>query len=317
MLAGVRAGVATEVAPRHWELRWQLGCLTPVRFHYVGRRSRRKATKPMLVDELVPCRKCEACVKSRARMWFARAMDEFDHAARTWLGTFTMSPGEHAQLDVQIALRNGNRVLSQEELLRERTGEFGKHVTAWLKRVRSASFERTGVSRTMRYLVVAEVHDSEETDPWMRGRPHFHMLLHEGFCGAVVEGDPSVALAALRDAEDAGVPKPLGFSGEMIAKKVERRGKCVDAIFATDQSLIKQQWQLGYTVFELCFDSNAASYPCKYLMKSAMWRVRPSLKYGRLPEAVAGVSPAWPIAEAIGERGVDPSDVNIGPPKAG
>lgn len=234
--------------------------------------------KPILVDELVPCRKCESCLRNRSRLWAARARDEYNRAARTWMGTFTMSPAEHAVLDIRIAERTGNRVLTAEELMRERTSEFGTEVTKWLKRVRKAAFERTGHTATMRYLLVAEVHDSEETEEWMRGRPHFHMLLHEVFCGALIQGKPVDALLAYDPV------KRIGFSEEMLAKEVKRRGKTVIGIFATDQSMIRQAWEFGFTTFELCFDSKSAFYLCKYMSKAMMWRVRPSLGYGRVEQ---------------------------------
>lgn len=259
VVKGLKAGVATEVAFRHWRLAWQLGCLRPIEKLWVGRASIRKEKKPIFVDEYLPCRECEACLVRRSRMWAGRAVDEFERAACTWMGTFTMSPDQHAMLDLRVAERTGNRALTAVELLRERTCVFGQEVTIWLKRVRDGVYRRTGQSGTMRYLLVAEVHDSEKTDEWMRGRPHFHMLLHEASVGAVVSVD------------------------EYFFKREEVRGDIVENIYAADSAMIRQAWTLGFTKFQLCRDSKSAYYLCKYMSKAMMWRVRPSIRYGREP----------------------------------
>lgn len=51
--------------------------------------------------------------------------------------------------------------------------EMGKEATKFLKRLR----KNTGCS--YRYLLIVETHDSRDTSPEKRGRPHMHMLLHE------------------------------------------------------------------------------------------------------------------------------------------
>lgn len=257
VVKGIRAGVAKEVAFRHWQLAWQLGCLRPIQKLWTGRVSIRAKKKPIFVDEYLPCRECEACKMSRSRMWAGRAVDEFARAAVTWMGTFTMSPEQHAMLDLRVAERTGNRPLTSSELLRERTGVFGSEVTSWLKRVREASYKRTGLNGTMRYLLVAEVHDSDKTDEWMRKRPHFHMLLHEASVGAIISVD------------------------EYYEKQDVVRGESVVNIYAADTAMVRETWQLGFTKFVMCRDSKSAYYLCKYMSKAMMWRVRPSIRYGR------------------------------------
>lgn len=257
---GIRAGVAKEVAFRHWQLAWQLGCLRPIEKLWTGRVSIRTKKKPIFVDEYLPCRKCEACVMSRSRMWAGRAVDEYNRAAVTWMGTFTMSPEQHAMLDLRVAERTGNRPLNSVELLRERTSVFGSEVTNWLKRVRDAAYKRTGHAGTMRYLLVAEVHNSEKTDDWMRMRPHFHMLLHEASVGAIISVD------------------------EYFLKREEVRNEFVENIYAADTAMVRETWTLGFTKFLRCRDSKSAYYLCKYMSKAMMWRVRPSIRYGREAE---------------------------------
>lgn len=43
---------------------------------------------------------------------------------------------------------------------------------------------------------------------------------------------------------------------------------------------LQGQWKLGFTSFKLAKDQRGASYPCKYLTKSMLARVRGSKHYG-------------------------------------
>ena len=49
---------------------------------------------------------------------------------------------------------------------------LGSEVTLYFKRLRKAGYQ-------FRYLLVSEMHDSADTSPDMRYRPHVHMLIHE------------------------------------------------------------------------------------------------------------------------------------------
>jgi len=279
IVKAVGAEVATEYEPRKWRLAWQRNCLRPIEWLWIGRStylSGKRDKRPLIVAEYLPCRKCEGCLAVRSRMWAGRAVAEYDRAAVTWMGTFTMSPEQHSLLDLRIAERTGNRSLTQVELLRERTSLFGQEVTAWLKRIRSGAFERTGRTGSMRYLLVAEVHDSEKTNEWMRGRPHFHMLLHEAFAGALVSPEE------IRDVSKDGIRR----------------------ITVADDAMIRKAWTFGYTKFERCIDSRSAYYLCKYLSKAMMWRVRPSLHYGR--ETVSTPAEAGERARASERESTSP-----------
>lgn len=52
---------------------------------------------------------------------------------------------------------------------------------------------------------------------------------------------------------------------------------------AVKHAELTHQWRLGFSRFKLVEDTNSAWYVCKYLSKSAMARVRASLRYGRVP----------------------------------
>lgn len=258
-------GHAREVERGLYHSRWELvscgGCEAPVGHHFIARSDwtlrKRERKFSLMATQLVACRKCEACMKSRSYMWAARARDEFDRSAVTWMVTFTMSPSEHALMDARIASRTGNRCSQPTDVLRERTGEFGREVTSWIKRVRKSVFDRTGQTGAMRYLLVAEVHDSEKTDDWMRGRPHFHMLLHEAEVGAVIPVDDYYPVSEV-------------VNGELRSR-----------IYLKDDANVRKQWTFGFTKFERCVDSKTAFYLCKYMSKAMMWRVRSSIRYGR------------------------------------
>jgi len=201
--------------------------------------------------------------------WAGRAIEEINKAERTYMGSFTMSPAEHEFLDMRVAqrlLRGGTNFyeLSPSAQFAEQTKEFGWELTKWFKRVRK---ER---SNNFRYLLVAEKHDSPETSPEMKGRPHFHILIHEQQAGCLVHGSPSLALDTGRD-------------GELEMRKVRGpNGVYTHAVYLTDDAFIRKQWQFGFTKFRYCFDAKSAYYVCKYLTSEMGARVRASNRYGKL-----------------------------------
>lgn len=263
-----------------WEVHLQMNCDTPVSIRYAGVAAySKRAVKPVLADAYYRCRKCEQCMDTRARLWAGRAFDEFEKAARTYMATFTLSPEEHALLDVRVSAAgqwpDRSRLSDadwQRKLFAARAAVFGAELTKWLKLARRRSYERHGEAGGLRYLLVAESHDSEKTDEWMRGRPHFHALLHEQFRGALFSGDPSLALLN-------------GQDGELEKRKYKTHsGEWKEGVFVTDEATVRQEWQLGFTKFQLCFDGKSAFYLCKYMSKALMYRVRASVRYGEKPE---------------------------------
>lgn len=128
-------------------------------------------------DVKVRCRKCDSCLRARARHWAARSVVEMGRAQRTWFVTLTLTP-QH-----QFAALTAARVaatkacvdfeeLGEGERFRRRCTVIGAEITKWLKRVRKVSTSR------LRYVLVAEAHKS--------GDPHFHLLVNERFGSAPV-----------------------------------------------------------------------------------------------------------------------------------
>ncbi|AXH74992.1 MAG: replication initiator protein [Microviridae sp.] len=123
---------------------------------------------------LTPCRQCEACLKFIAYHWRMRAQTELQAAQRTWMVTFTCRPDFHVWIDHVCATRKGNFwAQPPDKIFAARTKVFGEEITKYLKRLRKQSGAK------IRYLLIAETHDGLATSDFLRGRPHFHMLLHE------------------------------------------------------------------------------------------------------------------------------------------
>lgn len=119
---------------------------------------------------LVRCRKCAACLRSRAYLWRVRAENEILSASRTWFVTLTLSPENHARVAMAIDrhLLAGGELLTnlhEDEQFSRRCAVIGPHITRYLKRIRKKS------GAPLRFCLVAERHKT--------GLPHYHMLLHE------------------------------------------------------------------------------------------------------------------------------------------
>jgi len=119
----------------------------------------------------VACRKCDGCLRHRARLWTARAVDEITMSDRTWFGTLTVRPSERFRLGLiaekrflRASSENLNEV-SDADRYRYLCAILGEECTKWLKRVRKQS------GTCCRYLLVFERHKD--------GFPHCHLLLHE------------------------------------------------------------------------------------------------------------------------------------------
>lgn len=118
----------------------------------------------------VRCRKCEACLRYRRRLWTARAISEVRQSRRTWFLTLTYAPAarfvatERAQTRYLTGRVDWLHMTAQERF-RTIERETGKDVTLFFKRLR----KNTGAR--FRYLLVSEAHED--------GFPHYHALLHE------------------------------------------------------------------------------------------------------------------------------------------
>lgn len=206
----------------------------------------------------------------RAWQWRERASEEFRAHTNTLFGTFTMSPEQHYMLDARIASNAGARHrrdlrdLSAQELFAARAQAFGAELNLWFKRIREG---RDGEKPSLRYLLVAETHDEDKTSEVMRGRPHYHVMLHTDELTKLVRGVPG------------------DVASEWLVSKT---GK----ILVRDDSWLRRQWTFGFTSFELAKDERAVWYVCKYISKAMACRVRASHCYGKTRNGVEQASDA-------------------------
>lgn len=170
---GQRAGV--------WNV--SRGCEDPVPVTHASRatglaKNLRKPGYRIPVIEMVlltPCRACPTCLKRHARLWAGRAASECEASSRTWFGTLTLRPDVHVWIDTLCATRKGDFWnLPQGKKFAAQSEVLSREITLYLKRVRKQS------GAALRYLLVTEIHDGPSTSDFMRGRPHVHLLLHEG-----------------------------------------------------------------------------------------------------------------------------------------
>lgn len=291
-------------------LRLNMDCEDPYPFELIARwsvkgrfhdASSRAPDGLMVLWGQARCRKCTKCAERRSRLWAGRALSEFRYTqqvgGRTWLGTFTLSPEKHQFFDWQLEV--GDKVAQRAPIDIFRLHEAGRfsarasiiadEITLWLKRLRKGNQRPLAGghwSPKLRYLLIAEAHDSEATSDVMRGRPHFHILLHEQKAGALVIGDVGEALRKRR-------------SYELQHRRALERGVWIDEIWAHNDAWVKREWSHGHSSFRLCVDARSAVYPCKYLTKSMRVRVRNSQYYGQLDGEMDRSIPAdWPFTRA-------------------
>lgn len=268
------SSIVTQVDRHRWQVDMSLGCPRPHRRRIIGsdavsrQRGRRKVlVAPLLVDIAYPCRKkhCEKCMKNRANQWGARACVEYRRNARTWLVTFTMSPEQHQWLEAEAMKRFREKFPNDAApdlngRLKLQCQVFQSRVKAWLDYCKKER-KRAGqaVDRSVRYFLVAEVHNSARTSEFMRGRPHFHMLLHEKEIGALIRDDECEWTKERKAPTDPWVP--------VYRVSVE--------------SDLRKAWQFGLSELKLAFTEEGVYYLCKYLHKAPMYRAIASVGYGK------------------------------------
>lgn len=197
--------------------------------------------------------------------WQGRAVSEWTAAKRSLFGTLTLHPDFDYEIDARARFDLQKRgvdfdQLDQGELFRVRVKYGGKYVTDWLKRLREGCAGRK--KPLFRYLIVAEQHNSAKTSEQKRGRPHWHVILHE---------TSSEALLVL----------PHEWA-------VDKNGQAITDQYGNalvhDRAFLKAQWKQGHSKFAHCATPKAASYCCKYLTKEdAQARIRASGQYGNPP----------------------------------
>lgn len=181
---------ATVETPARVEWDVAGNCRNPVAFERVGRGDRPRgilydsyaAGAPRLVESkyagkgflvmaiTARCRKCEACLRVRAREWAAKARAEIAMAPRTWFGTLTLTPGWHAYFQSKARVYLGRQgvdydILQPSDQHAELHRQIGPEITLMLKRLRGRRKD------AFRYMLVVEAHKS--------GLPHYHMFIHE------------------------------------------------------------------------------------------------------------------------------------------
>lgn len=278
-------GYAEIRGHRRVHLLLAMDCEEPYGFTLHARDSSRHGKKviPITVTGESRCRKCFSCKRRRSMFWTGRAITEYQQSARTLFCTLTMSVDEHLRLDYAAQKRLWDGVkkpdgtwkhlpqrisfgqLSPADLFSERARQFGFEVQGYLKRLRKGDADH--VKPKLRYLAIAEMHDSDTTSDEMRGRPHFHLLIHEQDAGALVKGDPIRAIVEGRD-------------GEYERRMVKTSRGWMPHAFVVDEAFIRKNWTLGFTKFQWASSANSAVYVCKYLTKALAVRVRASQHYG-------------------------------------
>lgn len=234
-----------------------------------------KGVRPLIVRGTARCRKCKRCMAHRAYNWRQRSIAEFQRWPVTCFGTLTLRPEEHYRFDAMLETGTDKRPavrlrdLSAAETFGYRVSIIGEEITAWIKRLRKG--DRKHKRPGLRYLIVAEQHDSDSTSDEMRHRPHFHVMLHETKASSLFFGSP---IRGLID----------GHDGEWVRKQYQpKKGVWQPGVFLRDDAFVRAQWTLGHTKFQFAEGEKAAWYVCKYLTKTLDCRVRASQSYGTLP----------------------------------
>jgi len=146
-------------------------CASPVWIQYVPRdESNGNRGRSMILDHYVKCRKCTECQNERRRLWYKRAVIEYEGSSRTWFATFTLKPELQTQL-LYTADRDSRKWMlgPLDSLPEKRRFELLLYAAGGIIGAYFRSLRKQG--HNLRYLVVAEKHKS--------GLPHWHGLIHE------------------------------------------------------------------------------------------------------------------------------------------
>lgn len=118
----------------------------------------------------VRCRKCQPCLRQRAKVWATRGRVELIAAKRSWFGTLTYRPMDRFRVRCEAdskAAQGGSpwHTLNASEQFKDMAKVCRRDFQLFMKRVRKQSRAR------VRYLMTTEAHAD--------GFPHLHLLLHE------------------------------------------------------------------------------------------------------------------------------------------
>lgn len=167
------AGGATQDSLLGWIWEVYGDCSEPVSVCYsskyeVNARLRGVASRQLVIFSR--CRKCENCLKARARKWRARARAEFVTSNRVWFVTLTARPDWHFICEIIAKNRLSLKGQIWERLddaakFAARCHELTRECQLFMKRIRKNS------GASLRFIRVFEAHKS--------GLPHVHMLIYE------------------------------------------------------------------------------------------------------------------------------------------
>lgn len=228
-----------------------------------------RAVKPITIVIQSRCRKCGSCKRRRALFWRGRAFSEYQTAFRSFFGTLTLTPENDVMIDALARVEQAEKgtdfdTVETVEQFRIRCEVGGREVTKWIKRLREGN--TVHAPPVFRYLLVAEAHNGSASSELKRGRPHWHVLLHETDVGAPLVLPHEFA---------------VDKSGRPITDKYGNG-------YVSDTAFLKSQWKAGLSRFQLCGTPQAATYLTKYLTKdTSSVRIRASSRYGN-----TGASPA-------------------------
>lgn len=247
---------AVQLGPQRWGITIAGDCLEPaVQVLWSRPDGDRWApgapTFPLTVEMRMRCSRCRACLARRAAEWTARAVTEACKAPRTWLGTLTFAPMRHHHFlsTARAACAAGGEdydALNERDRWKALVTAESTAVTLFLKRLRREATDAGRRIVPVRYLLVAEAHNS--------GWPHFHMLVHE-----------------------------------------------VDAAVPVRKARMEALWEEGHSAWRLLRSVRGATYPCKYLSKSMLARVRASMRYGKRPQTQTKVVISPPCTQNVTE----------------
>lgn len=194
------------------------GCTAPVWLQYIPRDDTNGIRhKSMILDHYVKCRKCEACLSARRRLWYRRSLVEFERANRTWLCTFTLRPELQMRLQYAADIDCRKRRLETLDSLDEATRFSALCYAAGP--VHSRYFRQLRKDgNKLRYVHVAEAHKS--------GVPHWHALIHE-------TGEP-IGKRVLQEAWPHGFTnmklvvdqRGCGYVSKYLTKQCSQRVRC-------------------------------------------------------------------------------------------
>lgn len=138
---------------------WKPWCDAPVQITLTAPADQFNKRKSAHVEMLVPCRKCEKCIKVKRHLWRKRMYSELC-APRTWNIRISFSPAHLARIRIRGALLSE----SNPEIALERAAYAD--IQRFFKRLRKSTSVR------FRYWAVAEFGEQN-------GRLHYHVLIHE------------------------------------------------------------------------------------------------------------------------------------------